>query len=70
MNNSNARNNISGFLYFIFAVCTAMIGYTIHSSVFWAIIDFFFVPFAWFKWLICKQITLAIIKTTFAFFFV
>jgi hypothetical protein len=47
---------------------TAMIGHTIHHSVFWSILDFFFWPLAWIKWLILHQVTLAIIKETFSFF--
>lgn len=56
-------------LYLIFAVCTSMIGYHIHNSLFWAIVDFFFTPIAWAKWLICHEVTLSIIKTTFTWFF-
>jgi hypothetical protein len=57
------------FLYSIFCVLTAMVGYSIHKSVFWSIMDFLFCPFAWAKWLICREVTAAIIKTTFAWFF-
>ena len=59
-----------GLLYTVFSVLTAMIGYTIHGSLFWAVMDFIFVPFAWIKWLIMKQVTLSIIKATFSWFFV
>lgn len=57
-----------GFIGTIFAVATAMIGYHIHHSIFWSIMDFFFSPFAWCKWMIMKQVSLSIIKSTFAFF--
>lgn len=57
-----------GGLYPIFAFCTAMIGYTIHTSLFWSIMDFFFAPFAWMKWLIMHQVNITIIKETFSFF--
>lgn len=56
-------------LYVIFCVLIAMIGYTIHHSFGWAIVDFFFAPIALCKWLICKQITMSIIKLTFSWFF-
>lgn len=56
-------------LYLIFSVCTAMIGYTIHGSIFFSIIDFFFTPLVWVKWLICQEVTLSIIKHTFTWFF-
>lgn len=57
-------------LYIIFATMTAMIGYTIHGSLFWAIMDFFFAPPTWAKWLIYHEVTLSIIKQTFTWFFV
>ena len=57
------------FLYTIFCVLTAMIGYTIHGSFIWAIADFFFAPLAWLKWLILHEVTLTIIKETFTWFF-
>ncbi len=57
------------FLYPIFCIITAMVGYHIHGSIFWAIVDWFFAPLAWAKWLICQEVTLSIIKETFAFFF-
>lgn len=58
------------FLCTIFGVLTAMVGHTIHGSFFWSIVDFFFVPFAWAKWLICHEVNMSIIKTTFAWFLV
>lgn len=57
------------FIYFIFSIGTAMIGHTIHGSVFWAIVDFLFVPCAWAWWLWYHQVTLAVIKATFGWFF-
>jgi len=57
-------------LYTIFCILTAMIGYTIHKSIGWAIVDFFFCPIAWAKWLICHEVTLTVIKSTFTWFFV
>ena len=62
-------NTFINLLYLLAAVATAMVGYHIHGSVGWAILDFIFWPFAIIKWLICKQLTLAVIKATFAFFF-
>lgn len=53
----------------IFSVLTAMIGYTIHGSLFWAVMDFLFTPIAWAKWLICKEVTLSVVKSTFTWFF-
>jgi hypothetical protein len=55
------------FLYIILCTATAMIGYTIHGSLFWSIMNFIFCPIAWAKWLICKEVSLSVIKQTFAF---
>jgi hypothetical protein len=59
-----------GLLYLIFSIMTAMIGYTIHGSLFWSIIDFTFVPLVWLKWLLFHEVTLTVIKNTFTWFFV
>jgi hypothetical protein len=56
------------FIYLIFGVLTAMIGYTIHHDLFWSIMDFFFTPIAWVKWLICHEVNLSIIRQTFTSF--
>jgi hypothetical protein len=56
-------------IYLLFCVCTAMIGYTIHGSVFWSILDFIFTGIAWIKWFIYHEVTLDIIKQTFSWFF-
>lgn len=61
--------SISCILGSVACFCTAMIGHTIHHSLFWSVVDFFFAPFAWGKWLICHEVTMSIIKQTFAFFF-
>ena len=58
-----------GPLYFIIAVLVAMIGYHIHGSGFWTLMDFLFWPLAIVKWLICQELTLTVIKETFSFFF-
>lgn len=63
------REKISSFLYLLVSIATAMVGYTIHHSIFWAVIDFIFVPFVWCKWLIFHEVTLSIIKQTFQWFF-
>jgi hypothetical protein len=46
-----------------------MIGYNIHGSIGYAIVDFFFAPIVWIKWLIYHEVNLTIIKETFSFFF-
>lgn len=62
-------NNFYGFLYTLLCVCTAMIGYTIHGSLFYSFLNFIFAPISIIYWLITHQITLAVIKVTFGFFF-
>ena len=52
---------------FILGLFTAFVGHAIHGSIFWAIMDFFFWPFAWIKWLIYQEVTIAIIKNAFSF---
>ena len=52
----------------IFSLPTAMIGYQIHSSAFWAIMDFLFWPIVWVKWFIFHEVTLTIIKEAFSWF--
>lgn len=59
---------LSGFLYFMFALATAMVGHHIHGGLFWTLVDFFFAPLAWAKWLVFHQVNVSIIRSTFAFF--
>lgn len=63
------KNKIMKFLYTVFCLLTAMVGYTIHGSLFWSIVDFFFTPIAILKWIICQEITMTIIHNTFTWFF-
>lgn len=58
----------TGFLYVIFSVCTAMIGHTIHGSLFWSIMDCIVPVIAWVKWLILHEVNWSIIRETFSFF--
>jgi len=55
--------------YGFIAIIVAMLGYTIHGSIFWSIVDFLFWPIAVIKWLICHELTMAVIKNTFGWFF-
>ncbi len=59
---------MKSFIYSVFAIITGMIGYTIHGSLFWSVMDALFTVFAWAKWLIYHEVTLTIIKKTFSFF--
>lgn len=60
---------INSLIYLLFCVATAEIGYTIHHSAGWALVDFIFTPLAWVKWIICHEVTLSVIKHTFEWFF-
>ena len=55
------------FVYVIFSIFVAMVGYTIHHSVFWCIMDFLFAPFTLIKWIVLHEITFSIIQQTFYF---
>lgn len=67
MANKEITFRISG-VNLLIGLITAMIGHTIHSSIFWSIMDFIFWPFAWVKWLIMQEVNMSIIKQTFSFF--
>lgn len=53
--------------YLIVCAATAMVGYTIHGSIFWSALNFLFWPIAWAKWLVCKEVSLSVIQRTFSF---
>lgn len=55
------------WLVIIAASLTAMVGYHIHGDLFWAVIDFFFWPWALLKWLFYGEINLTVIRETFGF---
>ncbi len=59
---------LGAVIYGLFCIGTAMVGHTIHHSLFWSVVDFFFTFLAWAKWLICHQVNLGVIKQTFSFF--
>jgi hypothetical protein len=59
---------IGRLVYILVALSTAIIGYHIHHSIFWACVDWIFWPIAWFKWLICQEVSMTVIRETFAFF--
>lgn len=78
MNKEKAKKIVGKFTldlgirrYFIWLLptCISMIGYTMHNSFWWAVLDFIFSPVVLCKWLIYHQITWSIIKQTFEFFF-
>lgn len=69
MSDDKASNaGCSGF-GIIGAVATAIIGWSMHGSVFYTIMDILFWPLVWCKWLIMQQVTTTIIKNAFSFFF-
>jgi len=55
--------------YGFIAIIVSMLGYAIHNSIFWSIVDFVFWPIAVIKWLICHELTMGVIKNTFGWFF-
>lgn len=62
------KETIGGLIWFIFDLITAMVGYRIHGSLFWSVMDFIFSPFAWMKWMILHEVNISLIRQTFSFF--
>ena len=61
--------NLGRVLYAVLCVCVAMIGYEMHGSVGWAIVDLIFTPVVLIYWLVTQQINLSLLQETFSFFF-
>lgn len=57
------------FIYSLFGLCTAMVGYEIHQNVFFSIINFILWPISLGFWFVTHEINVTIIKETFNFFF-
>jgi hypothetical protein len=62
------KKQISAMLGAAWSVFTAMIGYHIHGSLFWAVVDGLFSIIAWSKWLILHEVSISTIRDTFSFF--
>lgn len=62
-------NRFYGILWILFDVLTAMVGYTIHGSIFYSIINFIFSPLAWIYWLITHNVDMNVLRETFSWFF-
>ena len=60
-------NKIGSFLHVLLSVATGIVGYTIHQSLCYAIVNGVFYPIAWAKWLICKEVNLSILREAFGF---
>lgn len=66
---SNKKINIGcSPILWIIGVPTSIIGHEIHGSVFWSIVDLIFWPIAWIKWIVCKEVSISVIKSAFDFF--
>jgi hypothetical protein len=55
-------------IYTFFAILTTVIGWNMHHSIFFAVMDFLFWPLVWLKWLLLQQVTLSFIKSCFTNF--
>ncbi len=62
-------NNYANTWHLLFGTLTSIIGYEIHRSMFWAVVDFFLYPFVWIKWLIFHEVSVSIIDNAFDWFF-
>ena len=63
------NRNRNTLFWVLLSVVTSIIGFNIHGSYFWAVMDFLFTPLAWVKWFIYQEVTLSIIKQSFPWFF-
>ena len=68
-NESSSGSTLFLGINIVISTITAIIGHQMHGSVGWAIVNFIFSWTSWIKWLICKDITMSIIKEAFGFFF-
>ena len=66
----SSNNGGRGTVGTVIALATSVIGYHIHNSIFWAVMDFLFFPLAWLKWLLCHEVNMTIIKESFSWFLV
>jgi hypothetical protein len=62
------ERGVGSLVWALFGIATAIIGYHIHHSILWAIVDWMFSPIAWLKWMICQEVSITIIKEAFSFF--
>lgn len=65
---SDIRSIFYYFRFWVLGPATALIGYEIHRSIFWALMDMVFIPLAWVKWFVFHEVTITIIKSAFSFF--
>jgi len=68
MSDKSVNVSVVNPIYTIIGIFTAIVGYHINDSIFWAIVDWMFWPFAWVKWMICQEVNISIIKEAFSFF--
>jgi shikimate 5-dehydrogenase len=69
MSDSPQRNNrFLKTLYLILCILTAMVGYTIHHNVGYAVLNFIFAPISIAYWLVTHQINISVLRETFSFF--
>jgi len=66
-NNKGCTISFGNWKTLILGVPTMIIGYSIHSSIAWAVFDMVFWPFVWIKWAIYGEITIDIIENAFSF---
>lgn len=62
------NKSTGNFIGIICGILTAIVGHHIHGSIIWAIINLFFWPLAWLKWLLCQEVNMSIIRGAFDFF--
>lgn len=65
---TSSDNRLASALYAIFSLCTAIVGFQIHHSTAWAVVDFFFPGVAWIFWICEHEVNLSTIKSAFGWF--
>ena len=68
MSNTEISVDNTSVIRLILAIFTAFVGYEIHGSFFWAIINFIFWWLSWIKWLIYQDVSVSVIRKAFDFF--
>jgi hypothetical protein len=63
------KNPLQSIFIMMLQFITGVIGWNLHHSVFFTIIDVVFMPIIWLKWFIFQEVNLEFIKNCFNWFF-
>ena len=65
--NKGCRIRFGNWRVLMVGIPTMIIGYSIHSSIAWAVFDMVFWPLVWIKWAIYNEVSIEIIENAFKF---